>query len=361
MPQKISMFALSWKSDTDSLAEYRPRIGALISALGSALLFPFIILQALQGRWGLAALFAAMAVMLLVNVWAVNKRHKPFIPFAPVVAGLTLAVCISVWVQGHNGVLWSYPVLFIGFFILSRRSANLIGSGLIIGVSLATWQSIGLSLASRVATTLFLNFVMINLVLNVLDHLHDALTRQASLDPLTGAYNRRQFQKRLPNAATNMNSEGGALLVFDIDHFKHINDAYGHDVGDEVLKAIVKLTQLLKRPEDELFRLGGEEFAVLMPRASLELASRLAEQLRSRVETATLFAQQDKPVTISIGISEQPAGEGADGWYRQADRALYAAKRQGRNRVVSFNALGEESCPRLPVPAVQVSGRSKVA
>lgn len=64
MPQKISMFALSWKSDRDSLAEYRPRIGALISALGSALLFPFIILQALQGRWDLAALFAATAIGL---------------------------------------------------------------------------------------------------------------------------------------------------------------------------------------------------------------------------------------------------------------------------------------------------------
>lgn len=162
MPRDISMFALSWKSDTDSLAEYRPQIGALISALGSALLLPFVILQAMQGRWGLATLFAATSVLLLVNVWAVNTRQKPFVPFGPVVAGLTLAVCISVWVQGHNGVLWSYPVLFIGFFILSRRSANLIGLGLIIGVSLATWQSIGISLTSRVATTLFLNFVMIN-------------------------------------------------------------------------------------------------------------------------------------------------------------------------------------------------------
>lgn len=361
MPQKISMFALSWKSDTDSLAEYRPRIGALISALGSALLFPFIIVQALQGRWGLAALFAATAIMLLINVWAVNKRHKPFIPFAPVVAGLTLAVCISVWVQGHNGVLWSYPVLFIGFFILSRRLANLIGLALILGVSLATWQSIGVSLASRVATTLFLNFVMINLVLNVLDHLYEALTRQALLDPLTGAYNRRQFQKRI-NALAGASQERTFLLVFDIDHFKRINDAYGHDVGDDVLKAIVELTHTVKRPEDELFRLGGEEFALLLPRAAPERAVQIGEAVRRRVESARLIPHQDAAVTVSIGVAERRVADGADRWYKQADLALYAAKRQGRNRVVCFDLQRKMLDAAEPAsPKTEFSERTQVA
>ncbi|KRD26358.1 hypothetical protein ASE36_20600 [Rhizobium sp. Root274] len=354
------MFALSWKSDTDSLAEYRPRIGALISALGSALLFPFIILQALQGRWGLAALFAATAIMLLVNVWAVNKRHKPFIPFAPVVAGLTLAVCISVWVQGHNGVLWSYPVLFIGFFILARRLANLIGLALILGVSFATWQSIGVSLASRVATTLFLNFVMINLVLNVLDHLYEALTRQALLDPLTGAYNRRQFQKRL-NAAWAASQQGAFLLVFDIDHFKRINDAYGHDVGDDVLRAIVELTQSVKRPEDELFRLGGEEFALLLPKATPELALQIGEAVRRRVESDPLIPHRDSAVTVSIGVAGKQIAEGADRWYKQADLALYAAKRKGRNRVVYFDLLNEVRDVEPASPSIEGAERTKVA
>lgn len=361
MPQKISMFALSWKSDTDSLAEYRPRIGALISALGSALLCPFIILQALQGRWGLAALFAATALLLLVNVWAVNKRHKPFIPFAPVVAGLTLAVCISVWVQGHNGVLWSYPVLFIGFFILSRRLANLIGLGLILGVAFATWQSIGVLLASRVATTLFLNFVMINLVLNVLDHLHEALTRQALLDPLTGAFNRRHFQKRI-NALSAASHGRPFLLVFDIDHFKRINDAYGHDVGDNVLKAIVELAQSVKRPEDELFRLGGEEFALLLRRAAPEVAFQTGDAVRRRVESARLIPHQDAAVTVSIGVAERQVAEGADSWYKQADLALYAAKRQGRNRVVCFDPRREMLDAAEPAsPKTEFLERTKVA
>ncbi len=338
MLAEISMFALSRQSGSDALAEYRPRIGALISALGSFLLLPFVLVQATQGRWGLAALFSAAAVILLVNVWAVNKKQRPILPFGPVIAGLAFAVCASVWVQGHNGLFWAYPVLFIGFFILPRRSANIVGLGLLFSVSLVTWQSLGLALASRVATTLFLNFVMINLVLNVLDHLHETLLRHALLDPLTGVHNRRHFQSEI-NAALQADTSKGALLIFDIDHFKRVNDAYGHNIGDRVLRAIAELALSLKEPSGEVFRLGGEEFAYLLPDASPETSLQFAEALRSKIEAARILPCPDSAVTVSIGISTGNATATADTWFKEADLALYEAKRLGRNRVCVYEAL----------------------
>lgn len=348
MIKEISMFTISWKSDSDSLVQYRPRIGALISALGSTLLVPFIIVHALQGPWGLAVLFSTAALVLLINVWAVHHRQRPFVPFGPVVAGLSIAVCLSVWVQGHNGVLWAYPVLFIGFFILPRRWANLIGLGLLVGVSIATWQAIGLALASRVATTLILNLVMINLVLQVLDHLHSGLIKQATLDPLTGAYNRRhynrrQFQQRINSLTDQNTAQSQFLVVFDIDHFKRVKDAYGHDIGDQVLKAMVQLAKSVIRSGDELFRLGGEEFALLLSDTDSKTADALAEALRSQAESARVLPCQDSAVTLSIGIAHRETGIGADQWYNKADTALYFAKRSGRNRIARYDDLQKDA------------------
>ncbi|OJG00917.1 hypothetical protein AX760_25195 [Pararhizobium antarcticum] len=349
------MFTLSWRSDSDALAEYRPRIGALISSLGSVLLLPFIAVHVVQGRLGLAAMFSAAAFILLLNVWAINKRQRPFIPFGPVVSGLAVAVCTSVWVQGHNGLFWAYPVLFIGFFILPRRWANITGFGLLIGVSLVTWQSIGLALATRVSTTLFLNFVMINLVLNVLDHLHDTLVRQAILDPLTGVYNRRHFQKQLDAAVGRQGSSEDALLIFDIDHFKRINDAYGHDIGDHVLRELVHIALSFARPGDDLFRLGGEEFAILLYDTPPETALELAHSLRSRIEAARLLPNQGIAVTVSVGIASSRSEMRAEAWFKEADLALYEAKHRGRNCVVTYENLN------APAASTVVSQPERIA
>ncbi len=337
MRKEMSMFGMSWRADSEALVQFRPRIGALVSAVGSALLLPFIVMHAVDGRWDLSVLFSATASVLLINVFTVHSRQKPLVPFGPVVTGLSVAVCLSILAQGQNGVLWAYPVLFIGFFVLSRRWANLIAMGLMVGVSIATWQSVGPALASRAAATLFLNFVMINLVLNVLDHLHNSLIRQATLDPLTGAFNRRHFQARINSITEGDRAVSDVLVVFDIDHFKRVNDAYGHDIGDQVLKATVQLARSVFRSTDEVFRMGGEEFAVLLYDIEGKAAEALAEALRTQAENARILPCSESAVTISIGLACRETGMGAEQWYAQADSALYMAKRRGRNRIVVQN------------------------
>jgi diguanylate cyclase (GGDEF)-like protein len=186
----------------------------------------------------------------------------------------------------------------------------------------------------RVFAAVVLTLCMINVVLGVIGELQQALLRQAHTDPLTGAWNRRYFDQQLANIAVpeRAGRVPNALLALDIDHFKAINDRHGHATGDAVLQALVKLVRQRKREGDLLFRIGGEEFVLLLPRTRLEDAARVAEDLRCRFEEQDLVP--GVRVTVSIGLSAQEVASGAQEWLAAADAALYEAKRSGRNRVV---------------------------
>ena len=173
-------------------------------------------------------------------------------------------------------------------------------------------------------------------VLGVIGKLQVALLCQAHTDPLTGAWNRRYFDGQLAQVAPadTAGRVSNALLALDIDHFKAVNDGHGHGVGDAVLQALVTLVAQRKRQGDLLFRVGGEEFVLLLlPRTTLADARQVAEDLHQRFETSELVP--GVRVTASIGLSLQPMASGAQQWLAAADAALYAAKREGRNRVVA--------------------------
>ncbi|MDJ0741650.1 MAG: diguanylate cyclase [Gammaproteobacteria bacterium] len=165
------------------------------------------------------------------------------------------------------------------------------------------------------------------------------LQRQASEDPLTGLLNRRSFDEI---AAKQLMSAGRqqrplSAIMVDIDHFKAINDAHGHGVGDEVLQAVARRIRRGLSAQDVLSRYGGEEFAVLLPDTSLTAGQLVAERLRHAVaESPIKTSAGEMNVTISLGVAER------DGWtngvthlLERADHGLLAAKRDGRNRVVS--------------------------
>ncbi len=160
-----------------------------------------------------------------------------------------------------------------------------------------------------------------------------ALERQAVTDPLTGALNRRQLASSLATAVERRRRthERAALLLLDVDRFKTFNDALGHAEGDRVLKALVALLGQRLRKVDGLFRVGGEEFALLLAGTGFVEAMRVAEDVRALVHGAALVAGRE--VSISVGVSELGAGQTSDEWMENADAALYRAKRAGRNRV----------------------------
>lgn len=169
-----------------------------------------------------------------------------------------------------------------------------------------------------------------------------ALETLAATDSLTGLPNRRSFMERLERAvleARQRPAGDGAVLMLDIDHFKEVNDTWGHAVGDEVLQHVAEVIRQSLRRHDMPGRLGGEEFAALLPDASLENARALAERVRARLEREPAqTAAGEVGVTISIGVAHFNGG-GARQLLERADEALYAAKSAGRNRVCLAKAL----------------------
>lgn len=159
------------------------------------------------------------------------------------------------------------------------------------------------------------------------------LEYHATHDALTGIFNRRAVIEQTNKVFSR---EGAVMIVLDIDHFKRINDDFGHPVGDVVIHGV---TDCLRRTIGEagiVGRVGGEEFTVLLPRMSIEDAARMAEALRTTISSHVFDPPVDRCVTASFGLSANPPGTDFDTAYNQADAALYAAKRAGRNRVEVF-------------------------
>ncbi|MCE7624146.1 GGDEF domain-containing protein [Vibrio fluvialis] len=156
----------------------------------------------------------------------------------------------------------------------------------------------------------------------------------ATQDKLTGAYNRHKWEEQI-NMQLNLAQRGGypfGLILLDVDYFKRVNDQFGHQVGDQLLKRMVSELQQRIRSTDMLFRLGGEEFAILLPMQDIESACKLAESLCSQME---LLQVDNLPAfTISIGVTSYHDMDSEASIFRRADMALYRAKAQGRNQVV---------------------------
>jgi diguanylate cyclase (GGDEF)-like protein len=168
----------------------------------------------------------------------------------------------------------------------------------------------------------------------------EALRHRSLHDGLTGLLNRTGTMEALENAIADVTRNGGSIGVamVDLDHFKRINDTWGHSAGDEVLAEGGRRLRASLRPYDQVGRVGGEEFLLIVPRCDREGLRRVAERVRA-VIADTPFATHlgELPVTTSLGISWMDLGQSAEQLLLRADKALYRAKRQGRNRVVDFD------------------------
>jgi diguanylate cyclase (GGDEF)-like protein len=159
------------------------------------------------------------------------------------------------------------------------------------------------------------------------------LARMATTDPLTGIANRRHFEQLADAARAQAKryAKPLSLLMFDIDHFKRINDRFGHLTGDQVLVELTGLVARALRDTDTLARWGGEEFVVIMPHCAASDAMQLAHKLRALIANRA-FAEVGG-VTVSLGVAEFKPDESVDDWFKRVDNALYEAKAGGRNTV----------------------------
>ncbi|WP_342128694.1 GGDEF domain-containing protein [Hydrogenophaga sp. OTU3427] len=169
------------------------------------------------------------------------------------------------------------------------------------------------------------------------------LRHVAEKDFLTGAFNRRAFLALLEKACSLAHRSNATLpvLLLDLDHFKHINDSFGHKVGDQMLRHFVAVTEPCLRKEDVLGRMGGEEFAIFLPNASPDDAHRVSERLRAMVASQPLLTERGPvSLTVSIGVTQCLPGEAPELALHRADQAMYQAKQRGRNRTESLATVG---------------------
>jgi len=198
----------------------------------------------------------------------------------------------------------------------------------------AWWRHVGASVVVFIALFVVLNRVLARSVIAPIETSSSVWRELASKDPLTGALNRRSFEEQT-HALIEKHAGRAPLAVVavDIDHFKRINDRFGHDVGDAVLKEFARRVLQASKRRDCLFRLGGEEFALLLPHTDMVAAIAFAEVLRRSLD-ATPFDGAGR-LSASFGVATLMPGDTLDSLMKRADRALYEAKETGRNRVVA--------------------------
>lgn len=323
---------------------------SIITLLGiSAILgiTPFAIMRFIQGN--VVAGFVDLGILAaivgsLVFAWVTGdtRRSGMFLAFIT----CTGAVMVGA-VMGEAGLFWLFPCLVTTFFLVSSR----IAAGLNI-VSVLALMSIETAFSSPVqmwtfaATTATVSACAYVFAYRNQDQ-RERLEHLATIDPLTGVKNRRSMDEELDLAAANAERTGlpYALVMMDLDHFKQINDVYGHGVGDDVLTALVGLIESNTRKSDQLFRYGGEEFVLLLPGvdgSSLQtVMTNLQQILRKHLK------YPGGPVTSSFGVALLRHGESIDSWLSRADEALYKAKESGRDTII----FADESDQRLAVPA----------
>lgn len=316
------------------LSAYRDRIFYRLGIVAVILLLPFVVNAFLQGRIGVALTSLALVAIFVIDVVAIRGGKRP--PVAPAILIFPVALTIGITIvrQGVIGALWAYPAVMLFQFVASRWVANVLNGLLVIMVTVLAYQYLGPSVTIRVFITLILTMLFTNIFLGIVLRLQERLHRLGITDALTGVYNRRQMDREVGDAVERYKryGAGSSLLLADVDHFKQINDDAGHAAGDRALKEIAALMRRSLRKLDLLFRIGGEEFLVLLPDVKQAGAAEVAEKLRREVASAEFVP--GRKITVSIGVAELGHGETRDQWVSRIDRALYAAKDSGRDRVV---------------------------
>lgn len=178
----------------------------------------------------------------------------------------------------------------------------------------------------------------------------------ANHDQLTGLLNRRTFSRHLPRIVKT--SDAGnlhlSLMLIDFDHFKLINDRYGHSAGDNILRQVAKLFTSVLRAGDSLYRWGGEEFAIILRDTDAATLAGIAERLRILTEQHSFGLK--RPVTISVGLATYEAGETHESFFKRVDAALLSAKRNGRNRVETAQSASRQTVTETQEPSNGTNG-----
>lgn len=319
--------------------DFQLSIITLMGFFGVLGISPYAAYRLLHGNYlvGIAdAIIVLSTLAAVLYAWRTGDTVKPGIYLACIFSGGSTLIAINL---GVNGLFWIYPLILFNFFMVSPGKAIAATLMILLGlVGHAIWVP-GSVFESDYQ---MISFLVTNTMAGVLTfifayrtrHQREQLQILAIRDPLTGARNRRAMDDELEIAISSKRRHGRdySVLAMDLDHFKQINDRYGHLAGDQVLVSFVALIKAGSRKADRLFRVGGEEFLLLLPDTHLDALEATASHLQELVRKS--LHSPGGTVSVSIGGATLRQDESWSSLLHRADQCLYQAKSAGRDRSI---------------------------
>ena len=298
---------------------------------------PFAIYSLTSKNYLLGLSTSIIIAIFSFNAWTtiVHKAYFPRINFWLLAPAIIFFLHELIQHYGLNTIIWSYPAILCFYCMLPEGRAHIANAFLFLIIISCTVINIDLFSAIPAIASMLLVFILSGLFTNVINKQQKSLQELAIRDPLTSLLNRTSLKETLEQAIEqSMRAEiPMSIAIFDLDHFKKINDLHGHEKGDRVLQDVSKIFQERCRKVDRIFRLGGEEFLVFLYNTNNSNAIKIAEELRSLMEDMSTI--DDIKITSSAGIATLSQGEDWREWMNRADDKQYQAKLLGRNRIVS--------------------------
>ncbi|MCK5361169.1 MAG: GGDEF domain-containing protein, partial [Gammaproteobacteria bacterium] len=309
-------------------------LGVAIIAL--IVLSPFAINNFIQGRFLLGLGSSAVVVLCAVSAWqSARNRYQPSLILWGLVPAMTLFLVLALRQQGMVVTYWAFPVILAIYFMLPKRQAWIANFIFLAFILPQAWMILDFPLVVRFIFTILAVSALSAMFVQLITDQQNTLEQHVITDPLTGLHNRLLLNETLEQTIhqNNRTSTPMTLIEFDIDHFKVINDTLGHAEGDKVLRGIGEFFKTRVRRADKVFRVGGEEFLVLLYDTDAEDGKRLATELCSAIASLELLPYSK--VTVSAGVATLKAGEHWEEWMKRCDENLYQAKKDGRNQVAA--------------------------
>ena len=321
-------FIVRSNSGPRRLEAYLPLLLSIVGVLG---VFPFAVLRFVQGQWIPAVIdIVIVCGFLTLGIYVYRTRRVRVASVALSVLCMG-GVIATVYLIGPHQVYWAYPALMAIFYLIRPRVAAIVATVTVIALLPKLLPLTDTHVSTTIIITILVTSAFAFAFALITNRQREQLLNLATKDSLTGAGNRRALDTKLAELVNSFkrNNETSSIILLDLDHFKRVNDKYGHAAGDQILKSLTEIVNLRIRVTDSLYRIGGEEFVVVLDGQDLHRAAHLAEQLRTLVDANELVP--DQSVTISLGVAELKAGESPNDWLHRADEALYRAKDAGRN------------------------------
>lgn len=311
-----------------------------VGFIGFISVFPFAVFRLLQNEIIAAIADFMLCFTLLACSVYVIKTHKVKGVKLVIAASSLALLCVTVYLFGVSQVFWAYPAILATYYMVSHKQAlilSVITSVVVIALIYSEVERVylGKILVTQLVTNFFA-YVFSKLMFDS----RQELIRRANQDALTGIGNRRALDDKLQEIILVQTRYPGeaCLIVFDLDHFKSVNDEYGHAVGDKVLVSVASKVSERLRSSDFFYRFGGEEFVIIPTKSNCEESFLLAESLRKIIEE--IEHEHSIQSTASIGIASFVEGDTSSSWLKRADDALYKSKENGRNRTTIYTNSG---------------------